>query len=127
MVDIFKLNDVIKTQEAIQKEPDILKRRPTPEFSFEEAIKHPKEFATSTEEEFVVCKGEDKLTLSQEGRTAYEITKIILGVLKTPDIREDKVHSAKELLQEGRLLSRRGIVDIVADRLIKKLLYSIAL
>ncbi|MFH1562756.1 MAG: flagellar biosynthesis anti-sigma factor FlgM [Nitrospirota bacterium] len=118
-MDIFKLDDVIKTQEAIQKEPDILKRKPAPEFSFEEAIKHPKEFATSTGEELVVCKGEDKLTLSQEGRTAYEITKLILGVLKTPDIREDKVNLAKELLQEGRLLSRRGVVGILADRLVR--------
>lgn len=119
MVDIFRLDDVIKTQEAVQKEPDLLKRRPAPEFSFEEAIKHPKEFAASTGEEIVVYKGEDKLTLSQEGKTAYEITKLILGVLKTPDIREDKVHSAKKLLQEGRLLSRRGVVEIVVDKLVR--------
>lgn len=119
-MDIYKLEDIIKTQETVQKEPDVLKRRPAPEVSFEEAIKRPKKFATITGEEgVVVSKGEDKLTLSQEGRTAYEITKLILQVLKTPDIRERKVKEAKELLKAGRLLSRKDIIEAVADKLIK--------
>ncbi len=120
-MDIYKLDDIIKTQETVQKEPDAFKRRLTPEVSFEEAIKHPKEFAPTTEEEIVISKGEDKLTLSQEGRTAYEITKLILLVLKTPDIREEKVNKAKQLLKEGNLLSRRDIIETIADRLIKKI------
>lgn len=118
-MDIYKLDDIIKIQETVQKEPDIFKRKPAPEVSFEEAIKHPKEFAPTSREETVVSKGEDKLTLSQEGKTAYEITKLILLVLKTPDIREEKITRAKELLKEGKLLSRRNIIETTADRLLK--------
>ncbi|MEW6097505.1 MAG: hypothetical protein AB1567_13460 [bacterium] len=118
-MDIYKLDDLIKTQETTQKEHDVLKRRPAPQVSFEEAIKHPKEFAPTRGEETVVSKGEDKLTLSQEGRTAYEITKLILLVLKSQDIREEKVNQAKELLKEGNLVSRRDVIEKVADRLVK--------
>jgi hypothetical protein len=120
-MDVFRLDDLIKTQETVQKEPDVLRRRPAPEVSFEEAIKRPKKFTTTTGEEAVVSKGEDKLTLSQEGRTAYEITKLILQVLKTPDIREEEVNKAKELLKEGKLLSRINVIETIADRLIKYL------
>jgi len=118
-MDIYKLDDMIKTQETVQKEPDVFKRKPAPESSFEEAIKHPKEFTPPRREETVISKGEDKLTLSQEGRTAYEITKLILEVLKTPDIREEKVNIAKELFQGGKLLSRQNVVETIASRLIK--------
>ncbi|MEW6607743.1 MAG: hypothetical protein AB1414_09890 [bacterium] len=118
-MDIFKLADLVRTQETVQKEPDTFRRKPAPEISFEEAIKHPKEFAPTKGQETVISKGEDKLTLSAEGKTAYEITKLILAVLKTEDIREDKVMMAKELLNTGRLLTRQGILEITARKLIK--------
>lgn len=118
-MDIYKLDDIIKTQETVQKEPDILKRKPGSDVSFEEAIKYPKEFVPTKGEEIVISKGEDKLTLSEEGRTAYQITKLIQEVLKSPDIREEKISEAKELLKEGRLLSRSNVVEIIANRLLK--------
>jgi len=117
-MDIYKLDDIIKTKETVQKEPDVFKRKPAPEVSFEEAIKHPKEFASTTEGK-TIFKGEDKLTLSQEGRTAYEMTKLILLILKTPDIREEKVNTAKELLKEGNIVSRRDVIEAVANKLVK--------
>ncbi|MDI6751555.1 MAG: hypothetical protein QME07_01675 [bacterium] len=70
----------------------------------------PKIFALST------SSGEDKATISESARTAYELFKLVNIVKKSPDIREAEIAHAKDSLEKG--FSDPRIDAIIAERIL---------
>ncbi|MBN1898259.1 MAG: flagellar biosynthesis anti-sigma factor FlgM [Spirochaetes bacterium] len=66
-------------------------------------------------------KRKDEVALSNEAKRAAEFEKYKDIVKKVSGIREDKVRSAKERLQSGKLFSKE-VLEAIADRLADKLL-----
>lgn len=120
-MDIFKLDDVIHPKEITQKDRE-QKRSTGAKVPFDEIIRPSVEGKSHlhTIEEVKKVSGEDTLTISQESRTAYYVAKLILSVINTPDVREDKIIKAEELLKNKTLLTQKAL-DITAERLLKRL------
>lgn len=120
-MDIFKLDDVIHPKEITQKERE-QKRSPGANIPFDKMIRPAVQDRSPlhTIKEVKKVSGEDTLIISQESKTAYYATKLIMSVINTPDVREDKIIKAQELIKNKTLLTQKAL-DITAERLLKRL------
>jgi hypothetical protein len=64
--------------------------------------------------------GYDKVYISEEARTAFQIQNAAKIVVKAPDVREDRIKEVQESLREGVLLLRK-VSEVVAERIRQKL------
>lgn len=119
-MDIFKLEDIILPKEITQKERE-QRESPGAKIPFNEVLRPPTDRGIHLPAAEIQkgSLGEDSLSLSIEGKTAYQIAMLKLSVLKTPDIREKKVGVAKEQLDRHKWLLPE-VLDTIAERLYRK-------
>jgi hypothetical protein len=91
-------------------------KKETSDVSFQEVFrKEKKVYSAPSMGEVSAVSGEDKATISESARTAYELFKLVSLVKKQPDIRKEQIEEARRLLKEG--VFRPDINGVIAERI----------
>ncbi len=119
MVEIHKLTEDYKLQQIAQKDKE-RKEEEGWKVSFEEVIKKPGQIKSSVSHIPLISgdSGEDRVTISEDAKKAYELLKMVDIVRGTPNIREEKISLLREKLKKGTLFSAEAN-DIIADNIIR--------
>ena len=117
-MDFFKVDDnPIKSYETNSKGKSQKKEETGPSFSEVLASDNKKRIYDLPKlSALSASSGEDKATISESARTAYELFKLVNIVKKSPDIREAEIAHAKVALQKG--FSDPKINNVIAERIL---------